>query len=200
MSPSTACLLLLRLRRQGVLGLPAFCHATPAAGFPPLPGCVSASPCCILPPPAVILTPLHLTSPASPRCRAGTPSATCWPAIPCRHSHTTKSACLSSISCRDAFRDLLAKHRAEGIINAATRWKVRAALCRAALPAVLCCAEPSLLLCWAHRCDLHSLVMRMPVHVHIWSMHTSGWPNFAPVAGLPARMARTLAQQAHASA
>lgn len=37
------------------------------------------------------------------------------------------------LCCRDAFRDLLAKHRAEGIINAATRWKVGAALCCAVL-------------------------------------------------------------------
>ena len=43
------------------------------------------------------------------------------------------------LCCRDAFRDLLAKHRAEGIINAATRWKVCAAL-RCAVLRLLHCA------------------------------------------------------------
>jgi len=34
--------------------------------------------------------------------------------------------------CRDAFRELLAKHRAEGIINAATRWKASLLACSTA--------------------------------------------------------------------
>jgi hypothetical protein len=39
------------------------------------------------------------------------------------------TACVWVCGCRDAFRALLAKHRAEGIINAATRWKVGAGGC-----------------------------------------------------------------------